>query len=168
MRARTIRLASAGALLLAASCSVGGTTSIVTGKVSAPVIAFPSQMLGLSVQQENVAPQLKKVERPYVDAVAIFSLREKQLLRATVQLSRFNRLARPGSDSFRRSIVGLLGGSKALEMNLGKQTVFSTRTTQQNVFVWFKDRGMWVLSVHQDYEFPRTLLRRLVDLDVSL
>jgi hypothetical protein len=44
--------------------------------------------------------------------------------------------------------------------------VYLTTGNDQNIFMWFADRGFFVLSVRDDYEFPRTLLRRLVEMEI--
>ncbi|MBW3588180.1 MAG: hypothetical protein KY429_02040 [Actinobacteria bacterium] len=140
-------------------------------------VSIPSQVLGLQVSQEDVRGKIEEVQRSYLSAAGLFSLREGDLLRATLQVGRFNRSARPSEPSFQRSIIGLMGASVPEEITIHQvggdrtlieTTVYATSGTDQNVFVWFGERTMYVLSVHQDYLFPRTLLRRLVQLDVQL
>lgn len=155
-------------LLLLSACGGGGEIKSLTGKKAAPVVALPSQILGLKVAQENISSDLKKVKRPYIDSVGLFSLREEDLLRASIQIGRFNSLARPGSSKFRLSIIALLGVSKPLEFKAGDTVIYSTSGNRQNIFVWFKERSLFVLSVHQDYEFPRTLLRRILSYEIRL
>jgi hypothetical protein len=46
--------------------------------------------------------------------------------------------------------------------------VFATTAAEQTVFVWFDEEGMFVLSVQKDFKFPRTLLRRMIDLELSI
>ena len=139
-----------------------------SGDVEAPTISLPIQILGLAVHRENVSAQIEQVERPYLDSVGMFSFREDDLLRATLQVSRFNRLARPNSNSFRRSVIGLLGAQNPQQITVGDKVVYSTSGNEQNIFVWFEDRGLFVLSVHQEFEFPRTLLRRAISLNIEL
>jgi hypothetical protein len=160
-----LKLFGLGLVLLALTTACSSGVRVITGggDVQSPVIAIPTQILGLKTAQEDVSKKLTDIRRPYLDAVAVFSLREDELLRATLQLSRFNRLARPGSDRFRASVIGLLGSSRPLALRVGDTTVYSTSGNKQNVFVWFAGRGFYVLSVHQDYNFPRTLLRKVID-----
>lgn len=166
---KALAVASAGLLLLGA-CTGDEPVRVLPGggNVSAPVISFPAQVAGLTVQAEDVSEVVEEIQRPYVDSLAMFSFREDELLRATLQMARFNRLARPDDPSFRRSITGLLGGSRPLELRVGDTNVYSTSGNKQDVFIWFTDEGFFVLSVHQDYVFPRTLLRRVIDQDISL
>lgn len=157
------------ALFLLPACEGGVRSTITgTGPVEAPKIQIPDQVMGLVVQQEPVASDVEEVERPYLDAVSIFSLREEDLLRASFQISRFNRIARPKSSAFRRLVTAQLGGSVPEELQVGEVTVYSTSGNEQRVYAWIEDRGFFVLQVHQDFEFPRTLLRRLVDLEIDL
>lgn len=171
--ARASRLLAAAACLsmLASGCtSADGTISSLPGggPVKAPTIRFPSQLVGLEVVPEDVSKVVAAVKRPYVDSLTVFSFREKELLRATLQLSRFNRLARPNDAKFRASIIGLLGSSRPLLIRVGETTVYVTAGNKQNVFVWFTDDGLFVLSVTLDYAFPKTLLRRVIEQDVQL
>lgn len=154
---------------LASACD-GGVTGAVTGagEVTAPRIQIPDQILGLKVAPEDVSEQVQEVERPYLDAVAMFSLREEDLLRATLQVSRFNRLGRPQSHSFRRQVTAQMGGSVTEELRVEDTVVYTTTGAQQKVYAWIEERGFFVLSVHEDFEFPRTLLRRVVNLNIEL
>ncbi|HVL82218.1 MAG TPA: hypothetical protein VM840_11585 [Actinomycetota bacterium] len=169
MRNRVAALVAAGALL-ATGCTGDEPVRVLPGggPVRAPVINFPSQIVGLTVTPEDVSKVVEEVRRPYVDSLAVFSLREEELLRATLQISRFNRLAKPREGRFRGSILQLLGSSRPLELRVGDQVVYSTSGNRQDQYIWFTDEGFFVLSVHQDYSFPRTLLRRVVEQDIQL
>jgi len=156
-------------LLLAAACGdSGGSIESSTGSKASPGrLRIPTQIVGLKVTPEKIPNGIEEIDRPYIDSIGLFSLREGDLLRATLQVTRFNRAARPKSDQFRKSIIGLLGSSKPDELKLGEETVFSTAGNQQNIFVWFEGKGAFVLSIHQDFEFPRTLLRRTLALNLQ-
>ncbi len=131
-------------------------------------IRLPQQIVGLQVGAEKVGSGLKQVVRPYVDSVSVFSLREKELLRASLQVNRFNRAARPQDSDFRESIVSTIGGTSPLDLRVDDEQVFATTASDQSVYVWFEGDGMFVLAVQKDFPFPRTLLRRMVELDLSL
>jgi hypothetical protein len=120
------------------------------------------------VQQEDIASKLTGITRPYVDAVAVFSLRDGDLLRASLQVSRFNRLAKPGSSAFVGSIVNEIGGSAYQVYHVRDTDVYATTASDQVVFVWFRHRGMFVLAIQKQFSFPRTLLRRLLQSDVGV
>jgi hypothetical protein len=160
--------AAAISLVLLASCS-SNDVAAEDEQATAASLNLPTQIVGLKVVPEELEEEdLDKVDRPYVDNLAVFSLREGKLLRATLQVARFNRAARPDDDAFRGQILGLLGGQQPFDINVGDTEVNTTTGTGQNVFAWFGGRGMFILSVQQDYPFPRTLLRRLIDRDLEL
>lgn len=147
-------------------CGEGSGKSTGAGTVESSGIVIPSQLVGLTVKVEDVSGQTKEIKQSYVDSLGMFSMREDELLRATLQVSRLSRIARPQSAGFRRSIVSYLGGSTPIELRVGGTTVYSTSGNKQNIFIWFRERGMFILSVHQDFAFPRTLLRKVVGLEV--
>ena len=151
--------------LLAASCSQKADTGI--GTVEAAGIRIPKQLLGLLVQGEDIAKQAAGIKQSYVDSNGMFSMREDDLLRATLQVSRLSRFARPKSEGFRKSIAALLGGTTPTQLRVGDTLVSSTGGNKQSIYVWFRGRGMFILSIHRDYEFPRTLLRRVVSLELK-
>ncbi len=166
MRSLGIGLVFACAVALSASgCAKQADNEI--GTVEAAGIRIPKQILGLLVQSEDITKEAAGIERSYIDSNGMFSMREDELLRATLQVSRLDRFARPESEGFRRSIASLLGGTTPTQIKVGDTLVNSTAGNKQNIYVWFRERGMFVLSIHQDYEFPRTLLRRVVSLDLS-
>lgn len=167
MQLRIGALAALGLFMVAMASACAQPTDSGPGKVGTSAIGIPTQILGLKVQSEDISKQTVDIKRSYADSLGMFSMRESDLLRATLQVSRLSRIARPQSRSFRRSIVELLGGSTPVQFQVGETTVYSTSGNKQNIFAWFDGRGLFILSVHQDYEFPRTLLRKVVALDIK-
>lgn len=151
---------------LTASCSKPDTTAADSQAAKSAVLSMPRQVLGLAVKAEDVSKQTKGIKRSYTDSVGLFSFREADLLRASLQVSRLNSLARPKSESFRRSVIQLVGGSTPLKIRANGIDVYTTSGNKQNIFIWFRGKGMFILSVHQDYEFPRTLLRKILTLEI--
>ncbi len=149
-------------------CGTEEEPTAAPGEVESAGIRIPQQVLGLTTQVEDVNDKLAGARRPYIDSIGLFSFREKELVRATFQVSRFNRLANPKSQSFRDSVISLLGTTQPQRVEVGDHTIYVTTGNEQNIFVWFEGRGFFVLTTHRDYEFPRTLLRRLLDLGQSL
>ncbi|MGH7858203.1 MAG: hypothetical protein ACREQY_12840 [Candidatus Binatia bacterium] len=158
-------LVALSGVIVASACSSGSAE--ISQRTDPATLRVPSQLVGLSVQQEDVAKELKRVEKPYVDSVAIFSLREDKLLQATLQVSRFNSLARPGDADFRGSIIATVGSTRPRALTVSDRTVYATSAASQDVFVWFTRNGMFVLSISNDFPFPRTLLRRTLDLELA-
>jgi hypothetical protein len=166
MRRSALVFAALPLVLASAGCANEAISS--PGTAEPAVLELPNQIVGLKVVQENVRASLKDVRRPYVDSVAVFSMREGDLLRATMEVGRFNSLARPKDSKFRGSIVSVVGGAKPVGIRVGEQDVFATTGTKQNIYTWFSDRGFFILGVQEDFPFPRTLLRRLIDLELEL
>lgn len=164
-RGRFLTLGVIG-LIVCTACGTGRAETVEErGTLRIP---FPTQLLGLRVQREQPAKSLEDVDRPYFDALALYSFRENDLLRASFELGRFNSLARPKSKSFQAQILGKIGSREPRSMRVGSQTIHVTAGNQQSIFVWFDGDGAFILITHQDYEFPRTLLRRILDLKLKL
>lgn len=151
--------------LTAVSCG-GSVQPTGPGTEQPPIVRIPTKLLGMDVKAEDVRKDIEAVDRSYFDSVGLFSFREGDLLRATLQVARFNSAAREDSNNFRRAIVGLLGTSTPQEMRVAENIVYSTSGTEQIVYAWFNKKGMFVLSVHREYEFPRTLLRRSLAIEL--
>lgn len=169
-RVKKAVFAFAAFVLLAGSFSSCSSNDIEASEpTTAASLNLPAQIVGLKLVAESLDEEdLDKIDRPYIDNLAVFSLREGKLLRATLQVARFNRAARPEDSSFRGQIIGVLGGQRPYEMLVDDTQVHATAGTGQNIFAWFGGRGMFILSVQRDYPFPRTLLRRMIERDLSL
>lgn len=163
-----MRLIAAGLVAAFALGACGGGGIEADAATEAARVRLPRQLLGLEVRAEEINTNLDDIDQPYVDSVAVFSLRQDDLLRASLQVNRFNAVARPEDDNFRRSIVATIGGSTPLEFRMQDTRVFVTTSADQTVFTWFEGKGMFVLAVQKDFEFSRTLLRRLVERDLGL
>lgn len=162
----------AGVLLLAGTAACGGGQGTSAGARKAVVetagVTLPSQVLGLALKPEDVSKILERTKRPYIDRVGLFSFREDDLVRATLQVSRFRRLADYESVRFRSQLIDLLGSAEPIPIQVEDTTAYATVGNEQQIFAWFQGRGFFVLTTHFEYEFPRALLRRLVSLDKEL
>lgn len=119
----------------------------------------PTELLGLKVAPEPLE-SLAQAERPFVDAVGLYSLRtQDDALQATLQMSRFSASADVDSERFRQSVVAQIGSSTPRAFRMGSHTVHLTTGRRQNVAVWFKGRHFFVLATREEYEQPRALLR---------
>ncbi len=167
MRGALAALAAA-CVLTATGCE--GPATDANARTEAARLRLPQQVVGLQVGAEKVGEKLKGVQRPYVDTVAVFSLREPDppVLQASLQVNRFNRAARPNDRAFRESIVATIGGTNPISLRVDDEPVYATTEAEQIVFVWFEGGGMFVLNVQKAFPFPRTLLRRLIELDLSV
>jgi hypothetical protein len=144
-------------------------TRIPVGNIAKPRAAeadLPDQILGLQVIQEDVSKDIAEVRSAtYVSSVALFSMREGDLLQASLQVASLNDLAKPSSERFRKQVVGLMGGGSLEELTIGERKVYMTSGKQQVVYAWFKGKGFNVLTVRRAYPFRRTLLRKLLALE---
>ena len=132
-------------------------------KVSTGGVSLPVQIVGLQVKPEDVSKQFEQAERAYVSSLGLFSLRENDLVRATLQVSRLNAVANPRDSNFRALIINRLGTTTPETLLVGKVEVYATSGTDQVIYGWFEERSFFVLTTHRDFEFPRTLLRRIIE-----
>ncbi|MGH2759819.1 MAG: hypothetical protein ACRDKJ_09670 [Actinomycetota bacterium] len=150
-------------LALVVACE-SGSTAVERPPPSRAIARLPEQILGLKVVEENVATEIRGVSGTYVDSLGLFSFREENdLLRATVQVGRFNDVAEPKKQRFRNAIVAQLGSTVPAQLKVGDRIIYLTTGSEQSIFSWFDDVGFYVLSVRSDYAFPRSLLRKLVE-----
>lgn len=125
---------------------------------------LPPTVLDLTVTQEATETPLEAGQETYIEGLGFFSFRREDLLQATLQISSFSDDARPSEESFQRLIASQVstGGTPSV-VRLGEQHVYLTSTGRQTVAVWFdEDENMYVLSIREEYEQPRSLLRNLV------
>jgi hypothetical protein len=167
MRARLLVPIAGLCLVALAAVACGGETSAAATNQSgepAPSIKLPSRLLGLKVTNEDISSSLQQNQQAFIDSVGLFAFRRsKDVLEATMQVSRFSPGARPEASNFRGSIISRIGGTNPRVVRVGKQSLYLTSGRDQVVFVWFKKRGFFVLTVRRDYAFPRTLLRRILE-----
>lgn len=160
------------ALLVSTACG-GGAPDPAAAETAGPPpeIQIPTPILGLRVGSEDIASQLElpEGERSYIDSVGLFAFRkEEEVLEATLEVARFTPDARPESPAFRGSIISRIGGTNPVDARVGDQQVSMTSGRSQVVFVWFKGRGLFILTVRRDFPFPRGLLRKIVDLGIEV
>lgn len=166
---RVLPLVSAACILLASSaCSSSeAETAPTPAPVSAYEVNLPQQLLGLRVVAENIRSNLDRIQQSYLQGLGLFSFREgNDLLRATLQVGRFNDVADQKKTTFQNAIIGQLGSSVPIKLRVGDRTVYLATGSDQNIFSWFDDKGFYVLSVRSDYAFPRTMMRKLLKMEL--
>jgi hypothetical protein len=124
----------------------------------------PSEILGLPVTQEDQTVTLAGVERSYVDAIGLYSLRNDDLLQATLQISRFNDNADHRDGGFKSSLLAQIGGSRPKAVRMGRDTVYLTIGTRQRIAIWFRDEYLFILSTRDEFTQPRSLLREALEI----
>ena len=158
--------AAVAALLAGCGRSEAARTEPTPGKAvkALELPGLPGELLGLKVAREDVAEPVSRVDSTFIDGLALYSLRSDDLVQATLQVSRFNEGADPGSKRFREAVVNQIGASKPRAFRVGSRTVYLTTGTKQSIAVWFSGRHLFVLASRADYDEPRTLLRRALEL----
>ena len=165
LRRGVVAVAVAGAGLFAA-CGpdpVEGTD----GKAieTLPADLLPSEIMGLEVTQEDMSASLSTQQDSFVDAVGLYAMRRDELLQATLQVSRFRDNAPIDQASFRSSVVNQIGGRRVEAYRMGDDTVYRTTGRKQVISLWFHDRSLFVLSVRDSFEQPRSLLREALEIE---
>jgi hypothetical protein len=156
---------AAFALLVRAAACGGGSAAApaASPSIKPAVIVLPSQVLGLRVVREDVAGEIQGISSSYLDSLGLFSFREKSnLLRGTLQVGHFNKVATPQKLKFRDAIIAQLGSTVPVRLRVGTSDVWLSSGTDQAVYTWFSGDSFYVLSVRSDYPFQRTLLRDLM------
>jgi hypothetical protein len=166
LRLRTLGAVVAAALALAACARSDASVAPTPGKAvkALEIPNLPADLLGLKIAKEDVSQDLAKVPKAFVDSLALYSLRHNDLVMATLQVSRFNDGADIGAEKFRQTVVNQIGSSAPRTVRLGGETVYLTTGTKQSIGVWFKGRYLFVLATRGDYDEPRTLLRRALEI----
>jgi hypothetical protein len=148
--------------MLAGACG-GKSSAAVPRKVVHLTPNLPSELQGLSVHPESTS-QAEGVKRPYIDGVALFSLRKGPLLEATLEVGRFSTDADYKKPGFRSTVVAQIGVTVPQELRMGDRAVYLTSGRKQSLAVWFKDRYFFILTSRDDYATPRTLLRTALEI----
>ena len=167
-----LRLRCLGAVIAAAvalaGCARSDASSVkpTPGQAVKPleVPNLPGDLLGLKLGLEDVTEDLAKVPAAFIDALSLYSLRRDDLVMATLQVSRFNDGADVKEEKFRQTVVNQIGSTAPRTVRLGGETVYLTTGTKQSIGVWFKDRYLFVLATRADYDEPRTLLRKALEI----
>jgi hypothetical protein len=126
---------------------------------------LPRSILGLRVELEDVEDRIAETGRAYIQSTGLYSLREGEELKATIQLSRF----RPDVDidsTLRRAIVNQIGSTNPRSFRMGDDTVYLTSSKRQSVAVFFRPSSFVVLSTLDTYDLGRTLLREVMEMDL--
>jgi hypothetical protein len=152
------------AVLLLAAPACGKSKDAHAVKVrEIPVGSLPAEMLGMRLEREESA-SLVHAKRPFIEEVGLFSMRKDALLQATLQISRFTKQSKAEDAQFRQSVVAQVSTSTPQVLRMGNELVYMSAGQKQSLVVWFKKRTMFVLAVRQEYEQPRALLRKVLEL----
>ena len=163
---RGIAVLLVGAALFGAACGEDAATKAAEAREIKPLdaVRIPGKLNGLSVKREEIQDTVTDgARRPYLDAIALFSLRQKDKLQATLQIGRFSSDAKYNDDEFRATLLNTIGGGVAKKLRMGDHDVFFTTGDRQSLAVWFEDRFIYILSSRDDYDYARGLLRQALE-----
>jgi hypothetical protein len=132
-----------------------------------PPEALPPTIHGLTLRVEDMSKQLKLAKDTYVQSAGVFSLRQGELVEATLQVTRFTSDFDYRSATARSTLASRLGGSRAETIRLGDDTVYLTQGQRQRLALWYRGAYLYVLSTRGDYTEPRALLRSALEVDVA-
>lgn len=153
----------AGALLVGGACGNGPKVVAAREVKAFDGSLVPSELLGLKVAPEEIGGAAN-VKDPFVDGVGLYSLREGELLQGTLQLSRFSADADSTTPRFRQSVVQQIGSTVPKLYRMGGKPVYLTTGKRQSIAVWFQGRYFFVLSMREEFEQPRALLRQALEI----
>lgn len=164
---RLVCIAVAAAVLTGACGGGGGGEARKISEIERTTL--PPTLMGMQVKREDIDKLIKQARRPYIDQLGLFSFRREELLQATLQVSRFSDDAKWDTTNFRRTVAGqILGmGNELSDFRMGDDKVFLGGNARQVLAVWFEGPYMLVMAARNDFEEPRGLLRRLVELRIG-
>jgi hypothetical protein len=156
------------ALVLAGVACGNDTPDGVPGGEVEPIAAtsFPDKILGLEVHEEDVKNSLAEARNTYARRASLYSLRDENLVVATLQATELTDQFDYKDAEERAALAVKIGGGRAQPFRVGSDTVFITQGQRQRIALWFRDRNLFVLSVRQDFERPRSLVREALEIDI--
>jgi hypothetical protein len=166
LRLRTLGAVAVAALALAGCTRSDASVEPTPGKAvkALEIPNLPPDLMGLRIAPEDVTEDLAKVPSAFIDSLSLYSLRHNDLVMATLQVSRFSDGADVNTEKFRQTVVNQIGSTAPRTVRLGGETVYLTSGKKQSIGVWFKDRYLFVLATRADYDEPRTLLRKALEI----
>ncbi len=165
---RATGLALVALFLAGAACGNDRVAGTAGDKIEQlPADYVPSELLGLPVTREDMTDTVSRSQDAFIDAVGLYSMRRDDLLQATLQVNKFRSNAPMDKAGFRTSLVNQIGGSRVQSFRMGDSTVYRTTGRKQVISLWFKGDVLFVLSVRDTFETPRTLLRQALEIEPS-
>lgn len=122
----------------------------------------PETILGLAVDPEDTEG-LEDVNRSYVEAIRLYSLRDGEQLVATLQISRFSPGVKWAQKKFQRGVLNQVGANAPDPVRVGDRTVYLTTGVKQRVAVWFDGGYLFLLGIRDEFDRPRSLLREAME-----
>ncbi|MEY2424684.1 MAG: hypothetical protein QOI61_256, partial [Actinomycetota bacterium] len=162
---RVVSIVALATLLFGAACGSSapkGTAAKDIKQLGDDILG--GTFLGLIPQREEIGGSLANQEaNAYIASVGLYSLRNKERLEATLQISRLSDKARPKDPKFQLLVANQIGGTKVQPYVMSGHNVFRSSQRKQSLTSWFEGDYFMVLSVRETYETPRALLRVLLE-----
>ncbi|MEY2473518.1 MAG: hypothetical protein QOK28_2847 [Actinomycetota bacterium] len=162
---RAVGVVALATLVFGAACSSSNPKGTSASDIKQlPENELTGTYLGLEARREDVGGSLANQEaNAYIDAVGLYSLRNKERLEATLQISKLSKHARPKEQKFQQLVANQIGGTKAQAFVMGGKHVYRSSQRKQSLTSWFQGDYFMILSVRDTYKSPRTLLRVLLE-----
>jgi hypothetical protein len=162
-RTRAVSGALAAALVFGACGGSHPAVDRANARQIVPLDAgVPIRIAGLEVVEEDISDTINLASRPYLDAAALYSIRDQDLLQATLQVGRFSDDVDATDEEFALQLVTLVGAG-AREFRIGDQKVYVTGADRQTLSIWFKANNMFILSTRDTFDGGRSLLRSVIE-----
>jgi hypothetical protein len=162
---RAVAAIALAAMVFGAACGGGDPKGTAASDIKQlPEDLLTGDYLGLVPQREDIGGSLANQEaNAYIDAVGLYSLRHKDRLEATLQISQLSDKARPTDPKFQELVANQIGGTKVQAFVMSGRTVFRSSQRKQSLSSWFRGDYFLILSVRDTYKEPRALLRLLLE-----
>ncbi len=82
-------------------------------------------------------------------------------------MARFRDEERNRSAAFRNSILAQFGSTKPRATRMGDVTLYRTTQTKQIVALWFDELDWYLLSIRDEFDQPRTLMRETLEVTTA-
>jgi hypothetical protein len=162
------RLIAVTAVLAVASFGAACGTDTPEGTAAKDIKQLPEDFitgsyLGLTVGREDLSQSLSsQTGNSYVSETGLFSLRDGELLQATLQVNKLSSAARSDDPEFQQQVANQIGGTKVQAFVMGDRSVYRTSQRKQSITSWFEGDYFLILAVRETYPTPRALLRELL------
>jgi hypothetical protein len=162
---RAVAIVALATMVFGAACGGGSPKGTAASDIKQlPEDLLSDTYLGLRPQREDIGGSLANQEaNAYVDAVGLYSLRNKDRLEATLQISKLSDKARPRDREFQELVANQIGGTKAQAFVMSGRNVFRSSQRKQSLSSWFRGDYFLILAVRDTYKEPRALLRLLLE-----
>ena len=155
---------------LGAACGAGRAAP--AHKVAQPHLgtigseSLPSALDGLTVQAESDKADLGNTAGTYAEAVGFWSLRQKRLVEATLEVVKLAATT-PQTSGFRASLVNQITGGIPSEVRLSNHDVYLANGIGSGTSTWFDGDYLYILTTRSQFATPRSLLEATLAVHIT-